>query len=29
MPKLNVIIASVRDERVGPNIAHWFLERVR
>jgi NAD(P)H-dependent FMN reductase len=27
--KLTVVIASVREERVGPSIAKWFVERAR
>jgi NAD(P)H-dependent FMN reductase len=29
MPKLTVIVGSVREERAGPAVAQWFMERVR
>ena len=29
MPKLAVIMASTREERQGPAVAEWFVERAR
>ncbi|MCK8616669.1 NAD(P)H-dependent oxidoreductase [Gordonia sp. C13] len=27
-PKIVLIIASVREGRIGPTVAHWFVERI-
>ena len=29
MPKLGIVIASVREGRVGRPVADWFIERAR